>query len=98
MQLPSRMIDDNSNFKCDWADLVALGKKGKYRFYTAWVGPLYLRAFHLNPIYYETKWIERDRQGVELASSVPKNLKHSLLDAFHRKVDENFTDVMTAHT
>ena len=80
----------NSNFKFDWANLVDFGHKDQCRFYTTGAGPFYLRIFRLNPIHDGMQWVERDRQGAEVAFLINKNIKSRFMNAWHKDIEENF--------
>ncbi|CAF1471316.1 unnamed protein product [Rotaria sp. Silwood1] len=80
----------NSNWRYDWVSLVDFGYSDKCRFYTTWTRALYLRTFRLNPVYDGTQWLERDRQGAEVAFRIEKDKKEKFIDAWQKDIRENF--------
>jgi hypothetical protein len=83
----------NSNYRYDWADLVDFGHMNKCRFYTDGTSPLFLRVFRLNPVFDGTHWMERDREGAEVAFRIDKTIKQKFIDAWQRDISENFVRV-----
>jgi len=83
----------NSNFRYDWANLVDFGQTDQCRFYTDWTRKLFLRVFHLNPIYDDFKWKERDCRGAEIAFRCEENMKKKFIEIWQRDLDENFINV-----
>lgn len=83
----------NSNLRYDWANAVDFGYTDKCRFYTAWTGALYLRVFHLNPVYDGTQWMERDRDGAEVAFRIETDMKEKFINAWEKDIVENFANV-----
>ncbi|CAF4454262.1 unnamed protein product, partial [Rotaria magnacalcarata] len=81
MVLFSNNIFVNSNYKYDWANLVDLGYTDKYCFYTGWTRRLYLRVFRLNPVHDGTQWKIRDRDSVEVAFLIEKDMKENFIKA-----------------
>jgi hypothetical protein len=83
----------NSNFRYDWAGSVDFGYTDKCRFYTVWTSLFYLRVFRLNPVHDGTKWLERDRNGAEVAFLIEKDMKEKFVSAWQKDVVENFVNV-----
>ncbi|CAF2406904.1 unnamed protein product [Rotaria sp. Silwood2] len=83
----------NSNLKYNWASLVDFGYTDKCRFHTVWAGVLYLRVFHLNPVYDGTKWIPPDRNGAEVAFRLDSETKEKCTQALENYVQNNFDNI-----
>jgi hypothetical protein len=83
----------NSNYRYDWANLVDFGYVDKCRFHTDGSAPLFLRVFHLNPIYDGTDWMPRDREGAEVTFRIENKIKERFINAWQRDVKENFVRV-----
>jgi len=93
---PSRIANEiiiNSNFRYDWASLVDFGHTDKCRFYTDGTRSLCLRVFRLNPMYDGIKWVERDREGAEVAFCIEPSKKQKFVNAWHQDINENFINV-----
>ncbi|CAF4664143.1 unnamed protein product [Rotaria sp. Silwood1] len=83
----------NSNLRYDWANLVDFGHTDQCRFHTVWTGVLYLRVFHLNPVFDSTRWITQDRNGAEVAFLLETKAKEKFMNAWKNDVNNNFADV-----
>ncbi|UJR06832.1 hypothetical protein I4U23_011120 [Adineta vaga] len=83
----------NSNYRYDWADSVDFGHVNKCRFYTHGTAPLFLRVFHLNPIFDGNQWIERDQRGAEITFRIEKRTKQKFIAAWQRDINDNFAHV-----
>ncbi|CAF3949683.1 unnamed protein product, partial [Adineta steineri] len=93
MKLVPNEIVVNSHTRYDWAGLVDFGYTNKCRFYTAWTGALYLRAFVLNPVKHENEWLLRDQNGSEISFRIETDLKEKFLNAWKQDISENFENV-----
>ncbi len=83
----------NSNYRYDWANLVDFGYTDKCRYYTAWAGRLCVRIFPVNPIYDGTQWITRDRERVEVAFLIEKDIKDKFIKTWQQDLNEDFQKV-----
>jgi hypothetical protein len=83
----------NSNFRFDWAGLVDFGHIDRCRFYTDGTAALFLRIFHLNPVYDGAQWTTRDREGAEVTFRIEKSMKSKFIDAWQQDLHENFVNV-----
>lgn len=80
----------NSNYRYDWADSVDFGYKNKCRFYTDGTASLFLRIFHINPIFNGNHWINRDQQGAEIAFRIEKKFKEKFINVYQNDIKRNF--------
>lgn len=83
----------NSNLRYDWVSLVDFGYQEKCRCYIPATSPLYIRVFHLNPIWNGAEWLPRDREGVEVAFGIEKELKENFISAWQKDLTENFANL-----
>ena len=91
-QFPNEVMI-NSNLRYDWVSLVDFGYTDKCRCYVPRTSPLYIRVYHLNPVQDGTEWLPRDRDGVEVAFGIDKEMKERFVDAWQNDVAENFANV-----